>query len=101
MAIREIIAYSHEKNLREVRVISDSRSALMALNSLGERRQIINVMKKSVNNDIELCWVRAHQGPFGNELTDELSKEATARDTIDYKFNRYCVELKYDVRRKY
>ncbi|GBN95649.1 hypothetical protein AVEN_274393-1 [Araneus ventricosus] len=39
MAIREAIAYCHEKNLREVSIISDSRSAMMALYSLGERRK--------------------------------------------------------------
>ncbi|GBL89510.1 hypothetical protein AVEN_87847-1 [Araneus ventricosus] len=58
MAIRETIAYSHEKNLKEVRIISDSRSDLMALNSLDEGRQIKNVIKESMNNNIELCWVR-------------------------------------------
>ncbi|GBN73449.1 hypothetical protein AVEN_103689-1 [Araneus ventricosus] len=75
MIIMEAIAYSHEKNLREVRIISYSRTALNTLNSLGERRQIINVIKESVNNNIELCWVRASQGQFGNERADELAKE--------------------------
>ncbi|GBM32293.1 hypothetical protein AVEN_71550-1 [Araneus ventricosus] len=100
MAVRVAIAYSHEKNLSEVRIISDSRSALMALNPLGERRQMINAIKESVNNNIELCWVRAHQGQFGKERAAELAKEATARDTTDYKFNKSCVQLKNDVKKQ-
>ncbi|GBM20627.1 hypothetical protein AVEN_230223-1 [Araneus ventricosus] len=72
----------------------------MALNSLDEKRQVINATKENVNNSIELCWVRAHQGQFGNERADELAKEATARDTIDYKFNRSCVRPKNDVKKE-
>ncbi|GBL78172.1 hypothetical protein AVEN_42749-1 [Araneus ventricosus] len=61
-------------------VISDSRSALMALSAVEEARDIINNIKEDIKEykgKITLTWIRAHMGNFGNERTDEFSKEAT------------------------
>ncbi|GBL76487.1 hypothetical protein AVEN_53239-1 [Araneus ventricosus] len=54
--------------------------------------------------DVQNERAEKHCFPFqngnGNERADELAKEATAKDTIDYKFNRSCVQMKNDVKKQ-
>ncbi|GBM40871.1 hypothetical protein AVEN_14795-1 [Araneus ventricosus] len=66
IAIKEAIEYTHERNLRNVKNILDSRSALMSLNSPLEKRQILSHIKESIDDNIELRWVRAHQNQLDN-----------------------------------
>ncbi|GBM34836.1 hypothetical protein AVEN_204736-1, partial [Araneus ventricosus] len=60
----------------------------MALKFPLEKRQILKHIKESIDDIIELHWVRAYQGILGNERADEL---ATVKDMIDCPFNRSCV----------
>ncbi|GBM29247.1 hypothetical protein AVEN_229160-1 [Araneus ventricosus] len=56
IAIQQAVQYARANYLREVNIICDSRSALMALSSVEEAREM---------------------GNFGNERADQLAKEAT------------------------
>jgi len=49
------------------------------------RRQIIEMNKTSW--EVTLCWVKAHAGILGNELTDTLAKKAATNESLteDYK----------------
>ncbi|GBM15836.1 hypothetical protein AVEN_260118-1 [Araneus ventricosus] len=55
-AIKEEVEYIREKDTRNVRVISDSRSALK------EKRRAINSIKEIINGNIDLYWVKVYQG---------------------------------------
>ncbi|GBM50463.1 hypothetical protein AVEN_218481-1 [Araneus ventricosus] len=89
VAIRQVAKYSIEKQLRQAKIISDSRSALMSLASVHERRVIINEIKdniKEFSGDIQLIWIRANRGFEGNESADQLVKMASTKDHVDFSF---------------
>ncbi|GBN05746.1 hypothetical protein AVEN_21420-1 [Araneus ventricosus] len=91
VAIKEAVEYMQKKDMRNARVISDSRYALLALNSPTEKRRILNSIKEIINGNIDLYWVKAHQGIIGNEKADTLAKEATRHERIDYFFSKSCL----------
>ncbi|GBL75597.1 hypothetical protein AVEN_154924-1 [Araneus ventricosus] len=94
LGIKEAVEYIREKDMRNVRVISDSRPSLMALNSPTEKRRIINSIKERMNGNIDLYWVKAHQGIRGNEEADTIAKEATGHERIDYFFSKSCLQIR-------
>ena len=64
---------------------SDSRSALQALsNRLHKRKSIADCHKAltdlSSNNKVQLKWIKAHTGLWGNEKADQLAKAGTSSD---------------------
>ncbi|GBL80327.1 hypothetical protein AVEN_92243-1 [Araneus ventricosus] len=70
VAIRQAVKYIIGRQLMQAKIISDSRSALMFLASVHERRVIINEIKDNIKEylrDIQLIWIRAHRGFEGNE----------------------------------
>ncbi|GBL92589.1 hypothetical protein AVEN_215147-1 [Araneus ventricosus] len=79
IAIQQVVQYVRANDLGQVNIISDFRSALMALSAVEEARDIINNIKdiKEYKGKITLTWIRAHMGNFGNERADQLAKEAT------------------------
>ncbi|GBM59931.1 hypothetical protein AVEN_4002-1 [Araneus ventricosus] len=85
IAIQQAVQYVKANHLRQVNIISDSRSALMALSAVEEARDIINNIKE-YKGKITLTWIRAHVGNFGNERADQLAKEATliSDETISF-----------------
>ncbi|GBL56923.1 hypothetical protein AVEN_38234-1, partial [Araneus ventricosus] len=76
IAIQQAVQYVRENDLGEVNIISDSRSALMALSGVEEARDIINKINE-YKGKITLTWIRALLRNFGNERADQLAKEAT------------------------
>ncbi|GBO30241.1 hypothetical protein AVEN_35200-1 [Araneus ventricosus] len=85
IAIQQAVQYVKANDLGHVNIISDSRSALMALSAVEEARDIINNIKE-YKGKITLTWIRAHMGNFGNERADKLAKEATliSDETISF-----------------
>jgi len=47
------------------------------------------------NWTIEISWVKAHIGIYGNELADQLSKSATRNSDIAVSFNRIPTSTLY------
>ncbi|GBM05189.1 hypothetical protein AVEN_197742-1 [Araneus ventricosus] len=87
MAISRAIDYCIDKNIRNSKVITDSRSTLMAIESNEEKRRIIIEIKKKLKlTKIQLQWVRAHNGTVGNEGADALAKLAASKEQIDTEF---------------
>ncbi|GBL97639.1 hypothetical protein AVEN_49144-1 [Araneus ventricosus] len=79
IAIQQAVQYVKANDLGQVNIISDSRSALMALSTVEEARDMINNIKEDIKEykgKITLTWIRAHMGNFGNERADQLAKEA-------------------------
>ncbi|GBN70716.1 hypothetical protein AVEN_30268-1 [Araneus ventricosus] len=70
----------------EIYIYSDSRSVLMAIDSLQDSHYIIfkikNILKQSDN--FKLFWIKAHVGKHGNEVADSLAKKATEKECIDH-----------------
>ncbi|GBM69199.1 hypothetical protein AVEN_216037-1 [Araneus ventricosus] len=88
-AIQKAVEYIKANDLGQVNISSDSRSALMALSAVEEARDIINNIEEDIKEykgKIILTWIRAHMGNFGNELADQLAKEATliSDETISF-----------------
>ncbi|GBN35959.1 hypothetical protein AVEN_54231-1 [Araneus ventricosus] len=102
-AIYKAVEEIRIRNLECADIISDSRSALMALNSLRERRNFINELKRKViayQGIINFNWVRAHRGTVGNERADVLAKSACEKEIVDAFFDTTKAEIKYESKRQ-
>ncbi|GBL89111.1 hypothetical protein AVEN_255245-1 [Araneus ventricosus] len=87
IAISRAIDYCIDKNIRNSKLITDSRSTPIAIESTDEKRRfIIEIKKKLKLTKIQLQWVRAHNGTVGNERADALAKLAASKDQIDTEF---------------
>ncbi|GBO27398.1 hypothetical protein AVEN_260731-1 [Araneus ventricosus] len=66
-AIHKAIDYILDHELYDVKIVSDSRSALKTVESLSDNREFIWEIKKRLKDreDIKLMWVRAHKGKWG------------------------------------
>ncbi|GBL95466.1 hypothetical protein AVEN_154850-1 [Araneus ventricosus] len=95
-AIHKAIDYILDHELNDVKIVSDSRSAVMIVESLSNNREFIWQIKKRLKDreDIKLMWVRAHKGEMGNERADLLAKEASNRDMIDVQSTYSKVQIK-------
>ena len=73
---------------RKICFLSDSRAALMALNSCVVKsftvlEGISSLTALGQDNEITLKWIPGHSGIEGNEIADQLAKEATCKDNYD------------------
>ena len=77
-------------------IFSDSKSALQSLGIYDTRHPVVlKILEwlfliESRGKKVELCWVPAHVGVFGNEMADKLAKEAAlssspARCSLPYE----------------
>ncbi|GBM75971.1 hypothetical protein AVEN_230499-1 [Araneus ventricosus] len=94
--IHKAIDYILHHELYDVKIVSDSRSALMTVESLYDNREFIWQIKKRLKDreDIKLMWVRAHKERMGNERAYLLAKEASNRDLIDVQFTYSKVQIR-------
>ncbi|GBM86920.1 hypothetical protein AVEN_151820-1 [Araneus ventricosus] len=90
-AIHKANDFILDHELYDVKIVSDSRSALMTVESLSKNREFIWQIKKRLKEreDITLMWVRVHKGKMGNERRDFLAKEASNRDLISPPIKKY------------
>ena len=67
---------------RYVKVFSDSRSSIQALNSSTVTSQLVKDTINAINlvggkvRRLEISWIKAHVGHAGNERADQLAREA-------------------------
>ena len=99
----EVIESIHilENSPCTVTIFTDSRITLDLLKNVNNHRYLIKVIRKSVsilekdNWTIEFSWVKALIGIYGNELADQLAKDAAQnRDTV-ITFNRIPKSILY------
>ncbi|GBM01163.1 hypothetical protein AVEN_27259-1 [Araneus ventricosus] len=103
VAIPQAVKYIIGRQLRQAKIISDSRFALMSLSSVHERRVIINEIKDNTREylgDIQLIWIRAHRGLEGNERADQLAKMTSTKDHADFSFCPSRIQIKNAARRE-
>lgn len=86
IAIREALFYVKANNMKSINIISDSKSALMAISNIKKNKKITNLQIQianlletlSRNNQmVTLSWVKSHSGNPNNELVDYLAKKAS------------------------
>ena len=69
-----------------IKIFSDSQAALLALNSAEITSELVLKTKEALNllaqctQRVTLVWIKAHVGHPGNEIADELAKEATKKE---------------------
>ena len=77
-----------DTNDKTVQICTDSRIALESLKNRKSHKHLVENIKRKVielerqNWKIEFSWIKAHAGHQGNELADELAKEAATNSDI-------------------
>jgi ribonuclease HI len=71
-------------NIRDIDIITDSKSALMALDGICTPSKIVMDCMKSLDTlqesaNVTIHWTKAHVGHEGNERADSLAKEGTTK----------------------
>ena len=81
---------------RYIKIFSDSRAAIQALNSAIVTSQLVKNTISALNlvgtkvDRLEIAWIKAHVGHWGNERADQL-----ARDSINRTHNVHGILLPY------
>ena len=84
---------------KDVFILSDSQSALFALNSksydevVAQCRNIVSQLNDN-GNSVEFYWIPSHIGIYLNDVADTLAKEATSKVTIDIETNMSLSRIK-------
>ncbi|GIY37491.1 hypothetical protein CDAR_459081 [Caerostris darwini] len=76
-AIKTAISFINEYSISNAKIITDSRSALHAVNNPNNNSPSILPLKELLKNTpstVELIWTRAHIGVAGNELANICAK---------------------------
>jgi len=74
---------------KRVQIYTDSQIALESLKNRKSYKHLIEKIRREVielerhNWKIEFDWIKAHAGHQGNELADELEKEAATNSDIN------------------
>ncbi|KAJ3650062.1 hypothetical protein Zmor_021771 [Zophobas morio] len=70
-----------EMHNKSIRILTDSKSALLALNSCMVRSGVVWECRQTLRyvtqrNSVELSWIKAHSGNEENESVAEMAKRA-------------------------
>ncbi|GBN50543.1 hypothetical protein AVEN_213231-1 [Araneus ventricosus] len=102
VAIREAVSYCKRRLITKANIISESRSALVSIESLEENRKFILDIKNSLqdtNSNFLLWWAKAHAGNKGNEKADNFAKKATEKQEINFYFCKTKQQRKTEMRK--
>ena len=79
---------------RKIDLFTDSRIIVDLLKNANNHSYLFEEIRKRLsildraNWIIEISWVKVHVGIYGNELADQLAKDATRNSDIAVSFNR-------------
>ncbi|GBO25110.1 hypothetical protein AVEN_241645-1 [Araneus ventricosus] len=102
VAITETVNYCKRRQIAKANIISDSRSALVSIESLEENRKFILDIKnilRDTNSNVLLWCTKAHTGNRGNERADYFAKKATEKQEIDFYFCKTKQQRKTEMRK--
>ena len=83
------------RNQRTLAIHTDSRMTLEAIANQRNRQNLIELIRKEIrcleNNSwiVHFAWAKAHNSNSGNELADQLAKEAVCDGELDIAYNTY------------
>ena len=83
LAITRAAKWLHENNCCGT-IRTDSKSSIDALASTSTKSKFVNDCKSAIKlayNNINISWIKAHAGHFGNEIADTHAKLATTQGT--------------------
>ena len=85
-AIREACTYLANFTNKNIIIWTDSESSILAVCALNIRSRTTRDCTDALNslgnsNSVELRWIAAHTGLWGNEKADELAKLGTTGDS--------------------
>ncbi|XP_035213928.1 uncharacterized protein LOC118187760 [Stegodyphus dumicola] len=90
IAIAQAVNYLLSSNIHNATIKTDNLSSLHAIimnpNHVSKIIQGIQANLRQCNLHIKLEWIKAHAGHLGNEMADQLAKEAALGPT-DLQFN--------------
>jgi len=75
---------------RTIMIHTDSRITLESLKNMKNRHRLIEeIRKKTITLEkekwnMDYTWIKAHAGHYGNELADQLTKEAARNSDTCY-----------------
>ena len=86
-AIREACNFLLEETNKHIIIWTDSLSSFMAIRSNDIRSKTVAGCLKAIRtiataNTVELQWIAAHTGLWGNERAEELVKQGTTHDNV-------------------
>lgn len=98
-SIERAINHAKEKHFQSFRICSDSLSSLLAIVNFTNHNFLATTIRQKIcklkqqNVKIELIWIRGHVGIQGNEMVDQVAKDA-AQSTIN-EFNYSKINKSY------
>jgi ribonuclease HI len=78
-----------------IAIHTDSRITLEAIANPRNHHNLVELIReeiRNINNNIwivHFTWVKAHDNISGNELADQLAKEAVCNGELDITYNKY------------
>ena len=86
-AIREACNYLNNEHNKHIIIWTDSLSSIQALTTYTIRSKTVSDCLNAINciathNTVEVRWIAAHKGLWGNEKADELAKLGTISEDI-------------------
>ncbi|XP_035232055.1 uncharacterized protein LOC118203864 [Stegodyphus dumicola] len=80
VAIQKVVQYIVSNNIKKAVIVSDSMSALRALQNLAHSSSIVqeiqSLLRQFKHLEARLTWTKVHAGNMGNEAADLLAKDA-------------------------
>lgn len=93
-ALSNIMASNSSSKYGRIKIFTDSHSTILAINNPRCNEELIAKIRSKIieckrnNLNIEVHWVKAHNGIIGNELADTYAKNARKNKNASLKYNK-------------
>jgi ribonuclease HI len=83
-----------QSNQRTLAIHTDSRIKLEAIGNPRNYHNLVELIREEIRNlekdswIVHFTWVKVHNNNYGNELADQLVKEAASYDALNITYNK-------------